>query len=367
MGLRRLGAVLALSALSVSLMGCNYARKRADDFRDIWVFSVGGTHTLDASAVIPPSLGLHADALWFGLGAITHNGMSAELLDGRGTFIGPESRTRISLLFYQWWRVWQAYHDHFIQGLPEPALWNQFKDPTPPDYATAEWLQRVSTRGYTRWFFPAGRFDPRKRLLYQDEEMQGDWVPLHRGWNHLWTVQAEAAAGIPLTHISFYMRVGFDVSEVMDFVLGIFTYDMYGDDVDYGLQPPPGPAPAPGVMTREFAFPDVLFNYDSSALTAEGHARVDEIAAELRNVQVTGIRVVGHCCDLGTPEYNYELGLRRAQTVAGALEARDGFGAAGMQVISLGETAPAVPNTSEENRRLNRRVIVEVSYTAPAL
>ncbi|MBN1477199.1 hypothetical protein JXA47_10635 [Candidatus Sumerlaeota bacterium] len=237
MGPRRLAATLLIVILSATLLsGCNYLRQRSDDFRDIWVLSIGGTHTMDVSAVIPPSLGVYADALWFGAGAITHNGGSLELLDGRGTFIGVESRTRIGLILYQWWRIHQAYEGHTLgDEIPDPLVTNRFKDPAPLDPAIAEWLDRTSQNGYTRWLFPQGRFDPRKRLIFMDDDFQEGWVPLLRGWNHLWTAQLQAAAGFPLTHISFYVRAGFDVSEVMDFILGLTTYDMYRDDVDYSL------------------------------------------------------------------------------------------------------------------------------------
>jgi hypothetical protein len=234
MGRHRLGSALLLASLSVTLLGgCNYLRQRGDDFRDIWVLSVGGTHAVDQSAWIAPSLGVFAEALWFGVGAITHNGGSAELLDGRGTFIGLESRTRIGLLIYQWWRIQQVYRNSDTD-LPGPAYANGFKDPNPADPALAEWHERMANHGYTRWLLPSGAYDPRKIMIHEDGEFHGGWFPLLRGWQHLWSVQVSAAAGFPLTHISFYVRVGFDVSEIMDFIVSALGYDMWDDDVHYG-------------------------------------------------------------------------------------------------------------------------------------
>ena len=61
----------------------------------------------------------------------------------------------------------------------------------------------------------------------------------------------------------------------------------------------------------------------------------------------------------GTRDYNLALGERRAQAVAGLMNAT-GAGGSQMQTISYGEERPAIVGAdSEEGWRLNRRVVLK--------
>jgi len=80
------------------------------------------------------------------------------------------------------------------------------------------------------------------------------------------------------------------------------------------------------------------------------------------------VRVEGHTCDLPihTPRYpsNWELSVARAVAVVRYLVAC-GVPPERLSAIGYGEFCPLVPNTNEENRRLNRRVdIVLLSQSA---
>jgi len=115
------------------------------------------------------------------------------------------------------------------------------------------------------------------------------------------------------------------------------------------------------ITTERFSFRDVLFRYDDATLTPMGERVCDQIAEALAGRNIQSIQVTGHTCDLGTDEYNMDLGQRRANTVADALAAR-GLDANVMEVTSLGEADPIVPNESDVLRALNRRVEVVVTY-----
>lgn len=65
--------------------------------------------------------------------------------------------------------------------------------------------------------------------------------------------------------------------------------------------------------------------------------------------------VTGHTCDIGAEAYNLKLGTRRAEAVRTYLLS-NGFSSECIKTESKGETSPALPNTSEENRKKNRRV-----------
>ncbi len=64
----------------------------------------------------------------------------------------------------------------------------------------------------------------------------------------------------------------------------------------------------------------------------------------------------GHTCNLGSDEYNYTLGQRRANAVEKAIREKLGKSDILIDAISKGESAPLVENTSDKNRAKNRRV-----------
>lgn len=72
------------------------------------------------------------------------------------------------------------------------------------------------------------------------------------------------------------------------------------------------------------------------------------------------INIIGHTCDKGSQDYNMKLGMRRAEA-ARAYLAANGLSPECMKAESRGESAPAVANTSEENRQRNRRVTIGFS------
>jgi len=64
----------------------------------------------------------------------------------------------------------------------------------------------------------------------------------------------------------------------------------------------------------------------------------------------------GHTCDLGREEFNYNLGLSRAEAIKEYLMNK-GFNGDNLVATSKGKTTPIVENTSETNRKINRRVV----------
>lgn len=70
----------------------------------------------------------------------------------------------------------------------------------------------------------------------------------------------------------------------------------------------------------------------------------------------TRLTLVGHTDIVGTPEFNYQLSLRRAQNVKRILVEDYGFNPNRFTVIGKGISEPVADNHSSEGRRLNRRV-----------
>ncbi|MFV0597514.1 OmpA family protein [Shewanella sp.] len=70
----------------------------------------------------------------------------------------------------------------------------------------------------------------------------------------------------------------------------------------------------------------------------------------------TRLTLVGHTDIVGTPEFNYQLSLRRAQNVKRILVEDYGFNPNRFTVVGKGISEPVADNHSSEGRRLNRRV-----------
>ncbi len=70
--------------------------------------------------------------------------------------------------------------------------------------------------------------------------------------------------------------------------------------------------------------------------------------------------VAGYTDNVGHETYNYELGQRRATSVAGYLVGSKGLDPTQVRVVSYGESKPVADNSTPSGRRSNRRVEILV-------
>jgi outer membrane protein OmpA-like peptidoglycan-associated protein len=117
-------------------------------------------------------------------------------------------------------------------------------------------------------------------------------------------------------------------------------------------------------VVRAIEFEDVHFLFDRYDLTDEARRILDQAVATLRDNPNLKIEIEGHCCSIGTEEYNLSLGARRADAVKTYLQ-RAGIEESRLTTISYGESRPAHDNSREVTRRLNRRAHLRVLITAP--
>ena len=106
----------------------------------------------------------------------------------------------------------------------------------------------------------------------------------------------------------------------------------------------------------------VRFGFDKAELSDSAQAALDEFANQLkasydRNVYV---EIQGHTDATGSNEYNYELGLERAEAVRLYLNREHGIPLHRISVISYGEAEPISDNGSRDGRAQNRRVVLVV-------
>lgn len=101
-------------------------------------------------------------------------------------------------------------------------------------------------------------------------------------------------------------------------------------------------------------FDPVYFAFDSYALVGAEQAKIEKVAAHLKNNADHVLVVEGNCDERGSNEYNLALGENRAQAIRTYL-VNLGIDGARIQTRSFGSEKPAVQGTGEAVWRLNRR------------
>ncbi|GHT72959.1 hypothetical protein FACS189456_2760 [Bacteroidia bacterium] len=102
------------------------------------------------------------------------------------------------------------------------------------------------------------------------------------------------------------------------------------------------------------------YSPNSTELSAQQKADMDEKADLLLQFYPDkNIIIEGHTCNLGTHAVNLLIAQTRADN-AKAYLVQKGIAANRITIVSKAETEPLVPNTSEANRKKNRRVVVLV-------
>ena len=103
----------------------------------------------------------------------------------------------------------------------------------------------------------------------------------------------------------------------------------------------------------------INFTKNSNETANEKSAEIKALCEMLNANPNRCLQIIGHTCNWGTRRNNLRVGLRRADKVRTKLNA-EGVPANKMTTESKGENEPLVPNTSEANRKKNRRVEIKV-------
>ncbi len=101
------------------------------------------------------------------------------------------------------------------------------------------------------------------------------------------------------------------------------------------------------------------FDFDSAELKSSFHSTLGKIAQETSRFDKTVLHVVGYTDSTGSDSYNQDLSKRRANNVAIYLR-DDGVGPRRLRTEGRGEAEPRVPNTTDSNRAINRRVEIHI-------
>jgi OOP family OmpA-OmpF porin len=100
---------------------------------------------------------------------------------------------------------------------------------------------------------------------------------------------------------------------------------------------------------------NVFFDFDKWHLRPESFVELDRVVKLLNENPAIEIEMSAHTDSRGSDDYNYKLSDERARSVREYILSK---GIAETRIISqgYGETKPVVPNDTDDNRQLNRRV-----------
>ena len=104
---------------------------------------------------------------------------------------------------------------------------------------------------------------------------------------------------------------------------------------------------------------NIQFEYNSASLLESSYEELGKVIRLLNDNPALTIELSAHTDDLGTDKYNDKLSQRRGEEVTKYL-VKHGIDASRVTSVGYGKRKPLVPNDSEENRAINRRVEFKV-------
>jgi len=122
-------------------------------------------------------------------------------------------------------------------------------------------------------------------------------------------------------------------------------------------KPAPAPVvvPPPAPVQKEIITFNLLFGFDKHQITDDMIPVLEQAKAILEEDKSASFEIMGHTCSIGSDAYNQKLSERRANSVKNWLVG-NGVAAERLHAVGYGESQPKYDNSTEESRKLNRRV-----------
>jgi outer membrane protein OmpA-like peptidoglycan-associated protein len=105
---------------------------------------------------------------------------------------------------------------------------------------------------------------------------------------------------------------------------------------------------------------NITFATDSSNISADFYQVLDSVALVINEFEKTYVDVIGHTDSTGKAEYNQQLSVARASSVARYLESQKVVPQR-VNTQGMGQNAPIASNDTPEGRALNRRVEIRLT------
>ncbi|MCO7225381.1 OmpA family protein [Pleionea sp. CnH1-48] len=99
----------------------------------------------------------------------------------------------------------------------------------------------------------------------------------------------------------------------------------------------------------------ITFAVNQANLQQQFHDTLNSVSLVLAEYDETNLQVAGHTDSSGSDSYNYDLSVKRANTVSGYLR-QHGVQGGRLTAIGYGETRPIADNGTSDGRAKNRRV-----------
>jgi outer membrane protein OmpA-like peptidoglycan-associated protein len=127
------------------------------------------------------------------------------------------------------------------------------------------------------------------------------------------------------------------------------TFNAFQDEDGCPDEEPPPPDTFDGVI------PGINFKSSKAEITVSSYTVLDDVVATLKKYPAIRIEVQGHTDSDGSSQANLDLSARRARSVVEYLINR-GIEPSRLEYVGFGESKPLVPNTTREQKAVNRRV-----------
>ncbi|MDR0832606.1 MAG: OmpA family protein [Candidatus Symbiothrix sp.] len=114
-------------------------------------------------------------------------------------------------------------------------------------------------------------------------------------------------------------------------------------------------------IQKDIASMKAMTNYDLGlvSVTVEQQSTLDQYVELLQANPQINVEIIGHTCDTGSDAVNLRVGQQRADFAKDYL-VKQGISPDRLHTSSKGESEPAFPNTSKENRKKNRRLEIKI-------
>ena len=107
---------------------------------------------------------------------------------------------------------------------------------------------------------------------------------------------------------------------------------------------------------------DALFDFDKAVIKSDAKAKLDDLVAKLKAINLEVIIAIGHTDSVGGAAYNQKLSLKRAEAVKAFIISK-GIEPNRVYTEGKGEKQPIADNKTKAGRSKNRRVEIEVVGT----